>query len=70
MPGHPIDPLLFYKLKAAQLEIAVLDAQYQQLRTARLETLQGLLREAGVDPMGLYTLVEDGHRIVAMPGGE
>lgn len=69
MPGHALDPLLFYKLRAAQLAVEVGDLQYQIVRAARLETLQNLLREAGVDPLAPYALVDDGHQLVPIQGG-
>jgi hypothetical protein len=64
MAGTPIEPVLYYKLRAAQLQLALIDSQYQQRRAELLAALQGLLREAGVDPVGVYQCVDESCTLV------
>lgn len=63
-----LDPLLYYKLKAVQLQLALLDSQYQQRRAETLALLQALLREAGVEPQGNYQMRDEGCALVPMNG--
>jgi hypothetical protein len=68
MHGHSLDPLLYYKLKTAQLQLALMDSQYQQRRAELLSMLHGLLREAGVEPTGAYQLLDESCMLLPVNG--
>lgn len=58
-----MDPGAFYQLKAALLEIALLDERYDVQRAALVTALQAVLRAAGLDPTGVYRLDDVTHEV-------
>jgi len=53
---HPLDPLVYYRFKAAVLALQLFDAQVMASRAALLETYTRTCTEAGLDPALPYVL--------------
>jgi len=64
MADITLDPLVFYRLKAAYLEAFFQEAKALQVLALIREKKRRAFQEAGLDPNQDYSLVDEGFRAV------
>lgn len=68
--SRPLDPAVYYRVKAASLELQLFDARVLQQRAVLLAAVQTALSAAGLDPTGNYLLHDGDLTVTPGPTGE